>query len=178
MKLFLSVLFLLGTGFTVFSQNKTENGIDLYRQGNFEKAVEVLKAVTEANKNDKFAWVYLGAAYAKAGQKKLAVAAFDKQKVGPLDLVPGDDAAVSDLKKAFAGYTEQARVNNATGTVKLAVELLADGKIGVVFVVKSLPYGLTEQSIAAAKKITFKPAEKNGKPVTTVAIFEYTFHIY
>ena len=40
-----------------------------------------------------------------------------------------------------------------------------DGNVKAVRVVSSLPDGLTEQAVAAARLSTFKPATKDGKPV-------------
>jgi hypothetical protein len=42
-------------------------------------------------------------------------------------------------------------------------------------VVSGLPYGLTEQAIASARKIKFTPAMKDGKPVSMWMQLEYNF---
>ena len=60
----------------------------------------------------------------------------------------------------------------------MRVTFLPSGQVGSVSPVSGLPYGLTEQAIAAAKQIRFEPAKKNGVPVTSVAIVEYNFNIY
>lgn len=65
-----------------------------------------------------------------------------------------------------------------TGTVVLAVRFLDSGKIGTVYVISGLPYGLTESAVEAAKNIKFKPAQKNGKTVTTLKAVTYSFTIY
>jgi hypothetical protein len=44
--------------------------------------------------------------------------------------------------------------------------------------VKALSHGLTEQAIAAAKKIAFLPATADGKPYNVAKQIEYTFSIY
>ncbi len=82
------------------------------------------------------------------------------------------------ILKPRAGYTDQARTNQIQGTVRVRVTFLPSGQIGSVAPVSGLPYGLTEQAIAAAKQIKFEPAKKNGVPVTTVAVVEYNFNIY
>ena len=60
--------------------------------------------------------------------------------------------------------------------INLAIELLSDGKVGFV---KSLDSGahpdFLRASIAAARQISFTPAQNNGAPVTTVRIVEYSF---
>lgn len=64
------------------------------------------------------------------------------------------------------------------GSVLLKVELLHDGTIGKIMVVRGLPHGFSEQAMLAAEKITFIPASRGGIPVTTIKIFEYPFGIY
>lgn len=64
------------------------------------------------------------------------------------------------------------------GTVILRIEFLKSGEIGEIIPVKSLPYGLTENSITSAKKIRFKPARKNGKAITVFRQVEFPFSIY
>ena len=64
------------------------------------------------------------------------------------------------------------------GTVLLKVELLYDGTVGKILVVRGLPHGFTEQAVLAARKISFVPALKGGVPMTRVKTFEYPFGIY
>lgn len=80
--------------------------------------------------------------------------------------------------KPAATFTEIARSNNVQGTVRLKVEFLKNKKIGKIEIVSALPDGLTEQAREAAKKIRFNPELRNGKPVTTTRIIEYTFTLY
>ncbi len=44
--------------------------------------------------------------------------------------------------------------------------------------VKGLGYGLDEQAINAARKITFEPPTHDGKPVSVVKKVAFTFTIY
>jgi len=91
-------------------------------------------------------------------------------------------AAISErlqiLSKPRPGYTEAARAENTEGSVVLRVTFLASGSIGGVTPVKSLPDGLTEAAIEAAKQIEFKPATHYGQTVTITKQIEYTFSIY
>ena len=82
------------------------------------------------------------------------------------------------ILKPRAGYTELARKENQQGTVRVRVTFLASGAIGSVAVVEGLPFGLTEQAIAAAKKMVFIPANKNGVNYSVIAQVEYKFLIY
>jgi TonB family protein len=75
-------------------------------------------------------------------------------------------------------YTEVARKNNVSGTVRLRVLLRADGVAKVLSVVKGLPDGLTEKAVEAAEKIRFQPAERDGRPVSSVITLDYNFNVY
>ncbi|CAN5722228.1 hypothetical protein BH24ACI2_BH24ACI2_14790 [soil metagenome] len=80
--------------------------------------------------------------------------------------------------KPRASYTDAARKANVQGAVRLRVTFLANGGIGSISTVSTLPYGLTEQAIAAASKMFFIPARKNEKPYSVVKTVEYHFSIY
>ncbi len=82
------------------------------------------------------------------------------------------------LSKPRPEYTDVAKKNQVQGTVSLRVTFLADGTIGDVSTVSGLPDGLSEQAAAAAKQIKFKPAMKNGIPITTTRIVQYSFTLY
>lgn len=75
-------------------------------------------------------------------------------------------------------YTAEARRNNVTGTVRLRMVLAADGTVRDITPLNTLPDGLTEQAIAAASKIEFTPASKDGRAVSQYATVEYNFNIY
>ena len=44
--------------------------------------------------------------------------------------------------------------------------------------VQSLPFGLTERAIAAARMIRFRPATRDGRPVNVYMQLEYNFNLY
>lgn len=79
------------------------------------------------------------------------------------------------LSKSTAQYTDEARRNGVSGTIKLRVTFLASGAIGDVTPISELPGGLTENAVAAAKNIKFEPATTDGTPVTVTKIIEYSF---
>jgi TonB family protein len=85
---------------------------------------------------------------------------------------------VKIISKPSAKYTDAARQNQFSGTVRLRVTFTASGQIGSVSPVGSLPYGLTEQAIAAAKSIRFEPAKKDGVPITKTKQIDYAFTLY
>jgi TonB family protein len=91
-------------------------------------------------------------------------------------LLPGRKAIF--LYRPEPGYTEAARQKNVSGTVRLRMLLRADGTAKVLRVVKGLPEGLTEKAVEAAEQVKFKPAERDGRPVSSVSTLEYNFNIY
>jgi periplasmic protein TonB len=80
--------------------------------------------------------------------------------------------------KPEPGFTEEARKNNVTGTVRLRAVLSASGEVTNVSVVKGLPDGLTEKAMQAARQIKFRPAQKDGRTVSQYVVLEYNFNIY
>jgi TonB family protein len=82
------------------------------------------------------------------------------------------------LTRQEPSYTERARRNEVSGTVILRAIFTADGQVNHIFVVRGLPDGLTEQSIAAARTIKFTPATRDGKPVSMWMELQYNFSLY
>jgi TonB family protein len=82
------------------------------------------------------------------------------------------------LYREKAKYTEEARQNKIQGTVVLQVVFNVNGSITEIRVIRSLPDGLTEKAIEAARKIRFNPAVKNGTPVSVRGQLEFTFNLY
>jgi TonB family protein len=97
---------------------------------------------------------------------------------GPPPAVIRESTPVKIISKPKAPYTDQARQNNVQGSVTLKITFLANGQVGGVTAVTRLPYGLTENAIAAAKQIRVEPKKVNGVPVTTTMTFQYGFNIY
>jgi TonB family protein len=75
-------------------------------------------------------------------------------------------------------YTEEARYKQITGTVRVEMVLAADGTVRYVFALSFLPYGLTGQALAAAHRVKFIPAQKDGRPVSQFVAIDYNFNIY
>jgi TonB family protein len=82
------------------------------------------------------------------------------------------------LYKETGRYTDAARRKKVNGSVILSVIYAADGRIIIDKVVQGLPYGLTENAIAAARRIRFNPATKDGKPVNVRSTMEFTYNSY
>lgn len=82
------------------------------------------------------------------------------------------------ISKPEPQYTEEARRNQITGTVMLHVVFNDQGRVEQIRAVSSLPFGLTERAIAAARAIKFLPATKGGRPVSVYMQLEYNFNLY
>lgn len=82
------------------------------------------------------------------------------------------------LSKPEPQYTEEARRNQIEGTVMLRVVFSSSGEVVQIRAVRTLPFGLTERAIAAARQIRFVPAMKSGHPVSVYMQLEYNFNLY
>lgn len=82
------------------------------------------------------------------------------------------------IDKPKPSYTDAARQNNVQGRVLLRAVLLANGSISNISTVSGLSHGLTEQAIAAARRIKFVPATKDGRQVSVSVTLEYNFSVY
>ena len=93
----------------------------------------------------------------------------------------GSDEEISKLKvneMPPVSYSDRARQAGEQGEITLLVEFRSDGSIGHILPVKTLMYGLTEQAVAAAKKLRFEPVTKNGEPISVIKLVSYRFSIY
>ncbi len=90
----------------------------------------------------------------------------------------GKTEGVQIVLKPRARYTDSARRNQTQGKVVLRVTFMANGGTGAISVISGLGDGLTEQAIAAARKILFVCAQRNGVPYSVTKPVEYTFSIY
>src|SRR5215204_310901 len=82
------------------------------------------------------------------------------------------------LFKPEPQYTEEARRNQIMGTVMLRVVFSSAGEVVQIRAVRTLPFGLTERAIAAARQIRFIPATKGAQPVSVFMQLEYNFNLY
>jgi periplasmic protein TonB len=82
------------------------------------------------------------------------------------------------IRKPEPSFTEEARRNSVSGVVRLRAVLDADGKVRHILVLRGLPDGLSEMAVRAARKIEFRPAVRDGRPVSQYVILEYNFNVY
>lgn len=81
------------------------------------------------------------------------------------------------LSKPDPGYTAEARRLRIEGDVTLQVRFSANGQVEVLRVVRGLGYGLNQLAEQAARKITFKPATRDGHAVDEVTVIHVTFQL-
>jgi TonB family protein len=74
-------------------------------------------------------------------------------------------------------YTDEARGLKLEGEVLLEVSFGANGTLHVNRVVRGLGHGLDEAAMAAANKMRFKPALRNGQPMDSTAIVHVMFQM-
>jgi periplasmic protein TonB len=82
------------------------------------------------------------------------------------------------LSKPEPQYTEDARKNQISGTVMLRAVFSSSGEVVQIRALNTLPFGLTDRALAAARQIRFVPAMKNGRPVSVYMQLEYNFNLY
>ena len=79
--------------------------------------------------------------------------------------------------KPNPAYTDEAKTLKLEGEVLLEVEFLASGQLHVNRVVRGLGHGLDETAVAAANKMRFKPAMRNGQAMDSTAIVHVVFQL-
>jgi TonB family protein len=85
--------------------------------------------------------------------------------------------AVEITYKPNPVYTAEARNLKLEGEVLLEVEFAANGELHVNRVVRGLGHGLDEAALAAANKMRFKPASRNGQAMDSTAIVHVVFQM-
>lgn len=81
------------------------------------------------------------------------------------------------LSKPKPGYTEEARKLKIEGDVTLQVRFTASGQVQVLHVVNGLGYGLDQLAQDAARRIQFKPATRDGRPIDEITVIHVTFQL-
>jgi protein TonB len=74
-------------------------------------------------------------------------------------------------------FSEDARKAKLQGVVMLYGEVDTNGRLRNIHVTRSLGLGLDERAIEAVKQWRFRPAYRDGKPVTAAAAIEVNFHL-
>ncbi len=114
----------------------------------------------------------------------IASAGFGAQQVAPGGTKPQQTVEsgppttpVEITYKSNPIYTNEARQLKLEGEVLLELMFGANGQIHVNRVVRGMGHGLDEAATAAAGKIRFKPALRNGVPIDSTAVVHVVFQL-
>jgi TonB family protein len=116
------------------------------------------------------------------GRGNVATGAFGQQELshgGPKiqsDSGPPTNSVEITFKPSPV-YTDEARQLKLEGEVLLEVMFGANGQLHVNRVVRGLGHGLDEAAVAAANRMRFKPALRNGQPVDSTAVVHVVFQL-
>ncbi|HKH99037.1 MAG TPA: TonB family protein [Candidatus Sulfotelmatobacter sp.] len=118
----------------------------------------------------------------RSNGKGVSTGGFGSEQVvhqGPKIAAPdsGNTTPVEITFKPNPVYTDEARSLKLEGEVLLEMSFAANGTLSVNRVVRGLGHGLDEAAIAAANKIRFKPALRNGQPVDSTVIVHVMFQM-
>ncbi len=176
MNLTATIVFIFSLAAISFSQTDFEKGVALYENSDNKGAVELFKNVSETKgAKDARAERFLGMSYARLEKHNLARKAFkraDKLKRRKSDKT---FKHYKVLYRVYARHTKEPRSNRIQGEVRLAVEFLKDGSIGLIYPYKKLPFGLTKNVVDAVRKIEFEPAMRDGEQITVIGVVSYRF---
>ncbi|HVF66688.1 MAG TPA: energy transducer TonB, partial [Pyrinomonadaceae bacterium] len=75
-------------------------------------------------------------------------------------------------------FPREARLDNQLNTVRLRAVLGADGEVRHPLVVSGSESDFLESSVEAAKGTKFKPAVKDGRPVSQFVTLEFSFKTF
>lgn len=93
------------------------------------------------------------------------------------DQKPQELQPVEILFKPRPAYTPEALRQKVEGEVLLDVVFTASGSLHVNRVVKGLGYGLDDMALAAAQRIRFRPARRDGQPYDCAALVHMVFEL-
>ncbi|MEO6588054.1 MAG: energy transducer TonB [Pyrinomonadaceae bacterium] len=103
----------------------------------------------------------------------------DENKLNPVKTDEKQDSSpLIIFSKPLPSYTTQARQNNVSGSIRIRVTFLGNGRIGKLTLLDTLPDGLIRQAVFTALRTKFLPQESNGKPISVVKTVIYSFDIY
>jgi TonB family protein len=87
------------------------------------------------------------------------------------------NTSVEITSKPNPVYTNEARNLGLEGEVLLEVDFAANGQLHVNRVVRGLGHGLDEAAVAAANKMRFKPATRDGQAIDSTAVVHVVFQL-
>ncbi len=138
-------------------------------------------AHTQLKELVKRGWAKCANAIATARKKRAAEIENIRQPPAPLIEVFSDDLEAQGIgpplfsQRLKPAYTEQADLAGVTATVELEAVFGENGRVEGVEVVRWAGFGLDESAMATVRKLSFKPAERDGKRVTIRGLVRYNF---
>ena len=109
--------------------------------------------------------------------KLLRDQAFYRQQVEELIRAPGAASGPSLISRRDPEYTPEAKQAGIQGTVELSVTIGTDGVARDIQVIRKLDAGLDRKAVECVKTWRFRPASRNGQPVTAFASVEVKFRL-
>ena len=97
------------------------------------------------------------------------------------DLPDTDSAAAAGFKppeflnRVKPEYTAEAERADITATVEASAAFRADGTVGEITITRWAGFGLVESARRAIRQLKFKPATRDGRPVSVRATVRYNF---
>jgi TonB family protein len=79
------------------------------------------------------------------------------------------------LNRVKPEYTPQADASDISATVEARVVFKSDGQVGDIEIIMWAGFGLDESAAAAIRQLRFKPATRDGRPVSVRATVRYNF---
>jgi TonB family protein len=79
------------------------------------------------------------------------------------------------LNRVKPEYTPQADASDISATVEARVVFKADGRVADIEIIRWAGFGLDESAAAAIRRLRFKPATRDGRPVSVRATVRYNF---
>ena len=79
------------------------------------------------------------------------------------------------LNRVKPEYTPQADSSDISATVEARVVFKSDGQVGDIEIIMWAGFGLDESAAAAIRQLRFKPATRDGRPVSVRATVRYNF---
>lgn len=101
----------------------------------------------------------------------------NQNAAAPLSIPKPQVEPVEIVFKPRPDYTPEAIRQRVEGEVLLDVIFKATGSLEVNRVVKGLGYGLDDAAMAAAQRIRFRPARKDGQPYDCAALVHMVFEL-
>jgi TonB family protein len=112
---FLSVVLALAAIAVIGQQTEREQYLELYKQGEYEKAITVLRRVTKKNSSDGEALHYLGLCYVNLDRSKEAIKPLEKA----VELLPTDAGIRTSLAYAYMMLNDNRATDAANEALKL-----------------------------------------------------------